>query len=288
MMNIPSLPDLLLQPRACLQVSAASGLVVRANQAWVVSDDRHSVQIYALPSGERIRSIALSPDAQDVPLRKRDKPDFEALVALEDGSLLALGSGSRPNRERGAWIDTAGAVHPLDLSALYACLREQIPDLNIEGAACRGRELLLAHRGLGARHSCVARINLYACLASTTGRWPASAVIEVCPIALGELEGIPLAFTDLAFDARGTLHYLAAAEHTDDPYLDGRCAGTVIGQLDLQLRAKPLARLRPDVKAEGLAAWHDSQGGACWLLVTDADDPALRSQLYEFTLATGR
>lgn len=283
-MNTPPLPDLQLQLRAFLQVSAASGLVVRDNRAWVVSDDRHSLQAHALPSAEHLHSIMLSPEVADVALRKRDKPDFEALVGLEEGSILALGSGSRPNREGGVRIDSAGRVHALDLSALYAGLREHIPDLNIEGAAVCHGALLLAHRGLGARRSCLARIDLQTCLASPAGRWPASALQEVVPIELGGLDGVPLAFTDLAFDTQGALHYLAAAEHTDDPYLDGGCAGTVIGRLTTQWRAQHLARLRPDVKAEGLAEWIDGQGKGRWLIVTDADDPAQRSQLYEFTL----
>lgn len=287
-MNALSLLDLQLQPRVPLQVSAASGLIVRENQAWVVSDDRHSLHVHALPSGEFLRSIALSPDVGDSAIPKQAKPDFEALVGLPDGSVLALGSGSRPNRELGARVDATARVQALELSELYAALRARLPDLNIEGAAFRDGELLLAHRGLGARRSGLARIDLAACLTSPTGSWPASAIMEVCPIELGDLDGIPLAFTDLAFDAQGTLHYLAAAEHTDDPYLDGHCAGTVIGQLGLQFKPRPLARLRPDVKAEGLAEWPDGPSGGRWLLVTDADDPALRSQLYEFTLPTKR
>lgn len=283
-MNTASLPDIPLVPRFALKASAASGLVVNQDRAWVVSDDRRALEVYELGSGLRAPSIPLLPGASDEALPKHDKPDFEALAAIGDGSWLALGSGSRPNRELGILIGPATA-RSIDLSAVYARLREDIEALNIEGAVCCGTQLLLAHRGVGASRSCIARIDLTSCLSSNVGRWPASALVEIVPVALGTLDGVPLAFTDLALDARGRLHYLAAAELTDDPYLDGRCAGTVIGRLDERLVATSLARLRPDVKAEGLAWWQPESDQGRWLLVTDADDPALRSQLYQFELS---
>lgn len=282
-MNSSHVPDLQLRPLFALNASAASGLVVVDHQAWVVSDDRAAVEVHDLRDGRRTRIISFGPGGSDTPIRKRDKPDFEALADLGDGRVVALGSGSRPNREAG-FLLTGEAARRIDLSALYARLRENIAALNIEGAVRRGPELLLAHRGVGAGSSCVLRLNLETCLSADNGIWPAASLIEILPVFLGELAGVRLAFTDLALDRNGALHYLAAAEHTDDPYLDGHCAGTIIGRLDARMRATALGRLQPGVKAEGLASWQRRDGAHRWLVVTDADDPQLRSTLYELEL----
>lgn len=279
-MNSSRLPDVQLRPRFALDASAASGLVVVEDEAWVVSDDRAAVEVYDLGDGRRARTLPLGHGGGTTPIRKREKPDFEALADLGDGRVVALGSGSRPNRE-GGYLISGEAVRRVDLSALYARLGEHIEALNIEGAVRRGPEFLLAHRGVGASRSCIVRLDLATCLSSADERWPAQALIGIHPVALGELDGVPLAFTDLALDPQGVLHFLAAAERTDDPYLDGHCAGTIIGRLDEQLRATSLGRLHPAVKAEGLACWHHRDGAQRWVVVTDADDPKLQSTLYE-------
>ena len=87
------------------------------------------------------------------------KPDLEALAHLPpwpgcpQGALLALGSGSRPQRHRAALLafdeagDLAGAVREIDLSPLYAPLHQRHEQLNIEGRLCRCRPLLPAAAG---------------------------------------------------------------------------------------------------------------------------------------------
>ena len=68
------------------------------------------------------------------------------------------------------------------------------------------------------------------------------------------------------------LHFLAAAEATDDPYEDAPCAGSALGCFDAAFFPRLLARLRPDLKAEGLAWWEPPGGPGRWLVVADADD----------------
>ena len=78
------------------------------------------------------------------------------LPAYEDylhGALLALGSGSRPNRRLGALLalDTRGVVRGppqvVDLAPILASLDGEFPTLNIEGAVVSGAELRLFQRG---------------------------------------------------------------------------------------------------------------------------------------------
>ena len=87
-------------------------------------------------------------------MRAEAKPDLEALSVLPPfagapfGGLLGLGSGSGPGRDRGFYweLDAVGALagEPavIDLSPVYDLLREELGDLNIEGAAVRGERFL--------------------------------------------------------------------------------------------------------------------------------------------------
>lgn len=277
------LPDAALEARFALTLSAASGIALRDGVVYVMGDDRGALDRFLLADGTPLAPIALIPGGADAVLAKPDKPDLEALVDLGDGSLLALGSGSRANRERGFRIGADG-VQEIDLSPLYARLRQELPNLNIEGAARVGFELVLAHRGVGKSDaSCLVRLDASKLLARRPSSWTAAGLIEIRPVSLGDIDGVALAFTDLATDADGTLHYLAAAEDTDDPYLDGACRGSVIGRLT-KGSALPTARLRPDVKAEGLAFLGRSVRENTWAVVTDADDPGLRAKCYELRL----
>lgn len=276
---------LALRARWSLPLSAASGLVLRDGIAVVIGDDRSALDRIALDDGRTLPGIALLGPDTDPVLGKAEKPDLEALVDIGGGELLALGSGSRRNRERGFRVSARGQVQAIDLAPLYARLRQEIPDLNIEGAARQGDTLLLAHRGVGHHHaSRLIRIDASRLFEDASCNWPASVLVDIRTVALDTLDGVALAFTDLAVDEHGTLHYLAAAEATDDAYLDGECRGSVIGRIDDEGGAHTLARLDPDVKAEGLAWLSATPEGTRWLVVTDADDPARRATLYELDL----
>lgn len=275
------LPERALHRRFALSLSAASGIVIRDGVAWVVGDDRVGLDRYDLSDGLALAPVSLlaGHDASAT-LAKPEKPDLEALAELGDDSLVALGSGSRPNRDRGFRIDGRARVQPLDLAPLYARLRQEIPDLNVEGAALEGDDtLVLAHRGVG-RSDASRLIRLDARALRGASTWSPAALHGIERADLGTLDGVALAFTDLAPGPEGSLYYLAAAEDTDDPYRDGHCRGSVIGRLERDGTARPLAQLSPAVKAEGLAyASRDH-----WWVVTDADDPSLRAWLYEVTI----
>jgi hypothetical protein len=89
-------------------------------------------------------------------------------------------------------------------------------------------------------------------------------------IRLGGIDGVALSLTDAAGAADGIV-LTAAAEATDDPYLDGPVSGSAIGVW----RAGALGalhRLRGAGKVEGICAAPGPGGG--YLLVTDADDRA--------------
>jgi hypothetical protein len=263
-----------LERVATLTVSAASGCVVHDGLVHVVADDDASLHSYTL-DGALKRALPLFPDAMpaDAKARKKVKPDLEALAVLPDGALLAIGSGSSDRRTRAALIH-GDAVTVIDCGALFARLSRDFEQLNIEGLAVQGGQLVLGQRGNGAkRENALIRLDLKRPLLS------AESVMSIERLQLGELEGVPLSLTDLALAPDGSLRFSAAAEDTDDPYLDGDCTGSVVGALDgtRVAWARPVSEV---VKIEGLT--HHSADA--WLLVADADDPAVKAPLFRARL----
>jgi hypothetical protein len=267
-------------------LSAASGLVKLGHQLFVVADDEHHLAMFDLSNREPGRLITLFEG--QLPLhhkaRKAAKPDCEALLVLPafggypHGALMAMGSGSRPSRQRAALLalDAAagvqGSVRTHDLSPLLAPLHELIPDLNIEGAFVQGEKFSLLQRG-NSSSGINARIDWsWSALQQwLAGAGPTPAPAAITRFALGTIDGVALSFTDAAALPDGGWLFSAAAEDTSDTYNDGRCAGSVIGLVDAGGTIRLLERLSLTCKVEGIAA--SAVGGTIdLLLVTDADD----------------
>lgn len=79
---------------------------------------------------------------------------------------------------------------------------------------------------------------------------PASQRIE--EFDLGDIDGVPLCFTDGAPLQRGGWVFCAAAEDTSDSYADGRCVGSAVGIVDAGGRLVRLEQLAGAFKAEGI------------------------------------
>ncbi|WP_137885975.1 SMP-30/gluconolactonase/LRE family protein [Pseudomonas sp. 2FE] len=263
---------------AKLRLSAASALVCQGPSLWLVADDALSLQRYSL-TGDWLAEQALLPGElpEDAKLRKKLKADFEALLLLPDGALLALGSGSTKRRRRGCLI-RGGVVRVIDLGPLYLKLAEHFHELNLEGAVVHGGQLLLAQRGNGVGgENALVFLDLQQALDDLdSGQLSASALLRILPLQLAELDGVPLSLTDLSVDPAGRLYFSAAAEATDSSYLDGACVGSVLGRFDQDFNIVQLARLTPRVKIEGLAFQADGR----LLLVADADDPRIAAPLF--------
>jgi hypothetical protein len=276
-------------------LSAASGLVgVGATLYVVADDDLHlaAFPVHGSAPGRLIRLFdgALPDENVD---RKRVKPDLEALVHLPPcqefmfGALLAIGSGSRANRKRGALLcfDNSGAVatpaKSVDLTFILDPLAAAFSQLNIEGAVVAGRELRLFQRGN-------TRLNDNAVI-----RYPLSSVMDgivngriepLGPAAierfdLGAIRGTSFSFTDAAVLPTGDMIFSAVAENTEDAYLDGPCLGAGIGMIDDLGDLISFDRFEYPHKVEGV---HVRQAGDVLelLLVTDADNPDIPAGLF--------
>lgn len=294
------LRDLLLapasHPRGQAHLSAASGMVLAGPWLYVVADDEHHLGRFAA-GGEPATPVQLHrlvagdlPDDKDK--RKKRKPDLESLALLPalagqpHGALLALGSGSKPNRQQALVLPLDGqsmvheATRAVDLAALYAPLAADFPKLNIEGAFLAGEHFCLLQRGNkgDARNACI-QYPLHPMLGWLTGHQSTPPDASgIGHFALGDVDGIPLGFTDGAALPGGGWVFSAVAEDTSDSYTDGKCAGSAIGWVSADGKLQRMQAISGSPKVEGIAwASHGRQGQL--LMVTDSDDPEVASQL---------
>jgi Family of unknown function (DUF6929) len=281
-------------------LSAASGLARAGSFIYVVADDELHLGVFNAADNAPGRLIRLF-DGElpaDKAARKKQKPDLEAIVELSafgdcaHGALMALGSGSKRNRRRGALIrlDERGAIEGapsvVDVSPLFDELDRHCPALNIEGAVAIGDELRLLQRA-NRKHPQNAIIQyplatvLDALEANTAIGAIAPSAIDL--IDLGRIDGIPLGFTDGASLSDGGMVFTAVAEDAEDSYDDGACLGAAIGVAANDGTVRFLERLDACHKVEGVAARVDNNVIRL-LLVTDADDPAIPAVLFSVTL----
>lgn len=276
-------------------VSAASGLVAVGDFLYVVTDDEHHLAVFSATGVGEGDLVRIFPG--DLPherrARKADKPDLEVLTRLPPfaghpyGALLALASGSRPNRRTGVVLplDAAGVIarapRRIDLAGVYACLDRQFPALNIEGATVTDDALILLQRG-SRTHPTHATIHLslpHVLDALGTGDTLGTAgPIAVHMLDLGAIDGIPLCFTDGAALVDGRIVFTAVAEDSVDTYEDGPFKGAAIGLLGSDGHLQRIERVEPPHKIEGISASLDGETIRL-LLVTDADDANVPSLL---------
>jgi hypothetical protein len=278
-------------------MSAASGLVRTGEHIYVAADDERELAVFPAVGDAPGRLVRFLPGElpADSEQRKREKPDVEALALLPPsvgapgGALLALESGSAPNRRGGVlWsLDEHGGLdgepQRLDLGLLYAALEAEIPDLNIEGATVTGERLLLFQRGNGR-----AGVNAAIALDLTTALSPGDAavspesLIEIRRHDLGEVGGVRLCFSDATALGDDVL-FTAVAEGGEDTYRDGLCAGSAVGMLRPHGEIAWIRPLDPPAKVEGIEA-HRAGGRMELLMVADPDDPRTPAPLLEARL----
>ncbi len=295
-------------PRGQAHLSAASGLVCSGGRVYVVADDEHHLGIFdSLDAPGELHRIVPGDLPDGMKARKKRKPDLECLLRWaapargepsskargkssgntsgNTSGLLALGSGSRPNRERGWSIALradgrpVGAAALIDFGPLFGPLRAALGALNIEGAVLIGEEVLLLNRGVNGSHNAALRYRR-----EDLQRLVDGADVDLDPLHiehhdLGALAGVPLGFTDGAALPDGGWLYSAVAEDTDNSVDDGAFKGSVIGRIDAAGRRVWQRPLAVTIKVEGVDV-QVSGADLMICMVTDADDPKQASGLY--------
>ncbi len=268
-------------PRGLPHFSAASALVCAQALAYVIGDDELHLATYRdAASPGQLHRLLPGDLPSDAAARKRVKPDFETLLALDDSRcLLALGSGSTRARDTGVQVllDAAGLPLPqprrIDLTPLYAPLRQRLGEINIEGALDLGEHVALLQRGHAqASGNALLLYRRSDFLGLVAGRRRGLAPQSIVPMSLGDIDGVPLAFTDAAALGDGGWVYSAVAEDNANSVADGECLGSAIGLVSPDGQLQRLWRLAQPYKVEGLAVQRQGRHLAL-CLVTDADDP---------------
>ena len=275
-------------------VAAGSGVVRRGDFTYVIGDDELFLGVYRLSDPgpghlERVLEGELPADDDE---RKSEKPDLEALTALppfEDhpfGALFGLGSGSGEGRDRGfVWaLDADGSLRgearEVDLGPLYDRLRDEWGALNIEGCSVMGDTLWLLHRGnAGDAGNVVAELSLEDVMGSLRAdlRIDPHELARVCSYELGDLEGVPLTFSDATPLTSDLLVFTASAEGDEGLH------GSVVGTLHTDGPVHRLRTIDRRWKVEGVHASIDT-GVLDLLFVCDQDEPETPSPLLAATM----
>jgi hypothetical protein len=288
-------------------VRAASAMERGGGRLVVAQDDANFIALVDAESG--LAEAATLPAGEgglrqfdDGRGNKRFKLDLESCVVARGGgreTLIALGSGSTPLRERIVVVHDPARPDPpaeiVDGAALYAALREMRDfsgsEMNVEGAVVIDGTLRLFNRGNGAARDGLAAVNatcdlpfgaFLAWLADPASAPPSPA--NAVRYDLGEIDGHPLTFTDATVFG-GRVFFTASAEDSPDAVLDGPVAGSVVGVLDGGASGR-WARVvgengEPfDGKVEAILL---RDAGSAWILV-DRDDPDRPSELCDVVL----
>lgn len=276
-------------------LSAASGLVQVGPWLYVVADDELHLGQFLLEGNEHGKLHRFF--AGELPFeyeeRKAEKPDIEVLTLIphinnpKQNALLALGSGSKKKRRRGALVsldhtgNISGGATIIDLSNFYDFLKQEVGKLNIEGAAVVKDQFFLFQRG-NKKNKLNASIrlsldDLYKTLLTPEKNYQPH--IHITPYDLGYIDDVPLCFTDAATLRNGDIVFTASAENTSDSYLDGQCMGSAIGIINRMGNLILLESVNKTVKLEGIEA-DEASNNIELLLVTDADNAAHPAQLY--------
>lgn len=284
-------------------LSAASGLVQVGKWLYVVADDENHLGVFPFDSVNKGTLKELFPG--ELPLlyeeRKAEKPDLEVLTLIPPsahhahGALLALSSGSKKLRTKGIIIsfnksgELQDDVEIIDLTNLYDEIKKDIGKLNIEGAVIIDKDIILFQRG-NKKNKINATIQIpinqfFNYINPSEKKLTHNLEVNITHYDLGDIDGVPLCFTDATVLENSDIVFCAAAENTSDSYLDGTCMGSAIGIIKINSELYKIEQVDQIIKIEGIEA-KIVDNHIELLLVTDADDENIPAQLYSAILHT--
>ena len=299
-------------------VESASGLATLGEFLFVVQDNANWVAI--VHPDESVTSVPLprGPGGVRVFNEDRDntdeKVDLEACAVMpgEDGpELVAFGSGTG---DSSCWILSVAGIEQAtcggrcearfhDAHRFYASLKDNRGfcggRVNIEGAiALDDRRILILQRGNakpdeGEPIDAIGTVEWQALRAhlERPDSVPPPPLSDVVRYELGDLDGVPLTFSDAELLDGGRILFSASAEAAgDDGGADGKVKGSVLGLIEqsgdarwtavLDDRGKPFTG-----KIEGLTVTPGKPGRVRFVI--DHDDETAPSEIFEAELGGG-
>jgi hypothetical protein len=170
---------------------------------------------------------------------------------------------------------------------VYDAMRSELGgEINIEGAAVLGDRLWLFHRAnRGKAPNTVAEFEL----GDLSRTLREDLIVDPDELAairgyeLGDLDGVPLCFSDATALTEGLVCFSASAEGDED----GDIHGSVVGTISADGSVRRLRTIDPRWKVEGVHATIDT-GVIDFLFVCDQDDPDTPSPLLSATMPIER
>jgi len=278
--------------------SGASALVAYNDNYYVVRDNSNSIYLFG-SKFEKIKEIeifkGLLPNSSEE--RKKQKPDLEAATIvygneITPDQLILIPSGSKKNRMTGALIklqvSESNNLTYVDFSKLYNFLASKVGTVNIEGVIAREKSILLFQRG-NSKNSTNAIIYLKSDFNEQINHeivFTEDHFEKIIYPDLGKVDGIPYTFTDAILFNQKIL-FLAAAEQTEDAYLDGEVSSICAGVLNFDGAILWKEELKTHIKLEGLvhlSNQNNTDGQVEFLVLSDADQDNTPSALYNLSL----
>lgn len=257
-------------------IGSTSGLIYYQNVLFIISDNSTYLYQYIIDK-KLVLKFPLVDNPQEN-ISKKDKLDLEALTHFGN-QLFIFGSGSTVQRNTMFSLNLENdALQKNDLTILYEFLRKLASlnddELNIEGAICVNKTMLLFQRGNGKN--------------SKNGIFiipdNASLSKHFVAIKLPKIKNVEVTFTD-AILVDNFIYFLATAEDTVSTYEDGEVLGTLIGKMKSDtFEIVETQIISNSQKFEGISLYENNDKEIHFLLCEDNDTEILESKIYKLTL----
>jgi hypothetical protein len=257
-------------------IGSASGLIYYQDVLFVISDNSTFLYQYVIDK-DIILKFPLVDNPQEN-IDKKDKFDLESITSYGN-QIFIFGSGSTPQRNTMFSINLENdALHSNDLSLLYQFLREiaslKEDELNIEGAICVNKTMLLFQRGNG-------RNNKNGIFIVPDNPEQSQGFVE---IKLPEISNVETTFTD-AILVDNFIYFLATAEDTVSTYEDGEVLGSILGKMNAEtFEIIETQIISISQKFEGITLYQNNENEITFLICEDNDSEILESKVYKLSI----